>query len=226
MATATLSATKRDGTGKGVARSLRREGHVPGVIYGRTREALPLAINARELQRLLEHISAENTVIDLTIDGTTARTLIRQIQRHPLKRDIIHVDLQELVAGEKVEVRIPIVLQGIPKGVRVDGGILDQVMREVRVRVDPVNIPSRIDVDVTELSIGHSLHLTDVKIPEGVELLDDEESTIATVSAPKAVEEPTPAAEAAEPAEPELIRERKAEDEGAEGEGEKEKEKK
>jgi large subunit ribosomal protein L25 len=223
MATATLSAIKRDGTGKGVARSLRREGQVPGVIYGRTRDALALSINARELTRLLEHISAENTVIDLTIDGTTARTLIRQIQRHPLKRDIIHVDLQELVAGEKVEVKIPIVLQGIPKGVRVDGGILDQVMRELRVRVDPANIPARIEIDVTEVSIGHSLHLNEVKLPEGLEVLDDEESTVATVAAPKAVEEPTPAAEAAEPAEPELIRERKGEEEGAEGEGEKEK---
>ena len=99
---------------------------IPGVIYGRTRDAQPLSINARELTRLLEHISAENTVIDLTIDGTTARTLIRQIQRHPLKRNILHVDLQELVAGEKVEVRIPLVLQGIPAGVRTSGGILDQ----------------------------------------------------------------------------------------------------
>ncbi|MEW5918073.1 MAG: 50S ribosomal protein L25/general stress protein Ctc [Gemmatimonadota bacterium] len=223
MATATLSATKRDGTGKGVARTLRREGRVPGVIYGRTRDALPLSINARELARLLEHISAENTVIDLTIDGTTARTLIRQIQRHPLKRDIIHVDLQELVAGEKVEVKIPIVLQGIPRGVRVDGGILDQVMRELRVRVDPANIPARIEVDVTEVSIGHSLHLNEVKLPEGLEVLDDEDSTVATVAAPKAVEEPAPVAEAAEPAEPELIRERKGEEEEAEGEGEKEK---
>jgi large subunit ribosomal protein L25 len=225
MATATLSATKRSGTGKGVARSLRREGQIPGVIYGRAREAQPLAINARELLRLLEHISAENTVIDLTIDGATARTLIRQIQRHPLKRDIIHVDLQELIAGEKVEVRIPIVLQGIPAGVRTSGGILDQVMREVRVRVDPAHIPARIEVDVSELNIGHSIHLNEIAIPSGVEVLDDDEATIATVAAPKAVEEEAPAAEAAEPAEPELIRERKGEEEGAE-EGEAEKEKK
>jgi large subunit ribosomal protein L25 len=224
MATATLSATKRSGTGKGAARSLRRAGQIPGVIYGRTRAAQPLSINARELLRLLERISAENTVIDLTIDGSTARTLIRQIQRHPLKRDIIHVDLQELIAGEKVEVRIPIVLQGVPAGVRTAGGILDQVMREMRVRVDPAHIPARIDVDVTELSIGHSIHLSEIAIPEGVEVLDDDASTIATVGAPKAIEEPAPAAEAVEPTEPELIRERKPEEEGAE-EPEAEKEK-
>jgi large subunit ribosomal protein L25 len=225
MATATLSATKRDGTGKGVARSLRRDGQIPGVIYGRTRDAQPLAINARELLRLLERISAENTVIDLTIDGSMARTLIRQIQRHPLKRDIIHVDLQELIAGEKVEVKIPIVLQGIPAGVRTDGGILDQIMRELRVRVDPANIPARFEVDVTQLNIGHSLHLNEITIPEGVEVLEDDEATIATVVAPKAIEEPTAAVETAEPAEPELIRERKADEEGGE-EGEAEKEKK
>jgi large subunit ribosomal protein L25 len=220
MPIATLSATPRSDTGKGVARTLRREGRVPGVIYGRTREALPLSINARELTRLLEHISAENTVIDLTIDGTTARTLIRQIQRHPLKRNILHVDLQELVAGEKVEVRIPIVLQGIPAGVRTSGGILDQVMRELRVRVDPSNIPTRIEVDVTELNIGHSIHVNEITISSGVEVLDDDELTVATVGAPKEIEEPTPAAEAAEPAEPELIRERKGDEEEAEAEPE------
>ncbi|MGH7714150.1 MAG: 50S ribosomal protein L25/general stress protein Ctc [Gemmatimonadaceae bacterium] len=227
MATATLSATKRSGTGKGVARSLRREGRIPGVIYGRTREAQPLSINSRELLRLLEHISAENTVIELTFDGTTARTLIRQIQRHPLKRDILHVDLQELVAGEKVEVKIPIVLQGVPAGVRTAGGILDQIMRELRVRVDPSHIPSRIEVDVTELNIGHSIHLNEITIPSGVEVLEDHAATIATVGAPKAIEEPTPTAEAVEPAEPELIRERKDEEEAGEEEAaDKEKEKK
>lgn len=228
MTTATLSATKRSDTGKGVARSLRRAGRIPGVIYGRTRQPQPLSISARELQRLLEHISAENTVIDLTIDGSTARTLIRQIQRHPLKRDIIHVDLQELVAGEKVEVKIPIMLQGTPAGVRNSGGVLDQVMRELRVRVDPSQIPPRIEVDVTELNIGHSIHVSEIAVPAGIEVLDDDESTIATVVAPRAIEEPTPAAaaEAAEPAEPELIRKPKGEEEeGAEGEPEKEKDK-
>jgi large subunit ribosomal protein L25 len=228
MATASLSATKRSDTGKGVARTLRREGRIPGVIYGRMRQPQALSISARELMRLLEHISAENTVIDLTMDGSTARTLIRQIQRHPLRRDIIHVDLQELIAGEKVEVKIPIILQGIPAGVRTSGGILDQVMRELRVRVDPAQIPARFEVDVLELNIGHSIHVSDLAIPPGVEVMDDDTSTIATVSAPRAIEEPTPvaAAETAEPTEPELIRKPKGEDEEGEGEPEKEKEKK
>ncbi len=227
MTTATLSATKRSDTGKGVARSLRREGRIPGVIYGRARQPQALSISARELLRLLEHISAENTVIDLTIDGSTARTLIRQIQRHPLRRDIIHVDLQELIAGEKVEVKIPIVLLGTPAGVRTSGGILDQVMRELRVRVDPSHIPTRFEVDVTELNIGHSIHVNEITVPAGVEVMDDDTSTIATVAAPRAIEEPTPVAavETAEPAEPELIRKPKGEEEGAEEEPEKEREK-
>ncbi len=227
MATATLSATKRSDTGKGVARSLRRDGRIPGVIYGRTRQPQALSISARELLRLLEHISAENTVIDLTIDGSTARTLIRQIQRHPLRRDIIHVDLQELIAGEKVEVKIPIVLQGVPAGVRTSGGILDQVMRELRVRVDPSQIPARFEVDVTELNIGHSIHVNEIAVPAGVEVMDDDSSTIVTVAAPRAIEEPTPVAvaETAEPTEPELIRKPKGDEEGAEAEPEKEKEK-
>jgi large subunit ribosomal protein L25 len=212
MATVSLTATRRRDTGKGVARSLRREGNVPAVIYGRTREAVPLSINARELSRLLEHISAENTVIDLSIDGDTSRTLIRQF---------LQVHVQELVAGEKVEVRIPIVLHGTPAGVRLSGGILDQILRELRVRVDPANIPPRFDVDVTELNIGHSIHVGEISIPEGVEVLDDDELTIATIVAPRAVEEVAPAAETPESAEPELIR--KAKEDEEEGDEEQEK---
>ena len=92
MATATLSATPRTESGKGAARSLRRDGRVPGVVYGRARAAMPLSIDARELERLLGHINAETTVIDLALDGGSTRTLIREIQRHPLQRNVIHVD--------------------------------------------------------------------------------------------------------------------------------------
>src|ERR687885_166355 len=144
MATATLSATPRAGTGKGAARTLRREGQVPGVVYGHAREPQSLALNARELERLLERVNAESTVIELSVDGRTARTLIREIQRHPYKRDILHIDFQELVAGEKVTVRVPLVLVGTAEGVRAGGGILDQPMRELEIRVDPANIPNHI----------------------------------------------------------------------------------
>jgi len=218
MATANLGATPRTTTGKGAARSLRRDGQIPAVIYGHAREPQPLAINARELERLLERVSAETTVIELALDGRPARTLIREIQRHPVKRNIVHVDFQELVAGEKVTVNVPIVIVGTAAGVR-EGGILDQVMRELSVEVDPANIPNHIDVDVNELTIGHSVHVSDLTLPSGVTVLDDPEATVAVVSAPKVVEE-APAEAAAETeaaAEPEVIRKAKT-DEEEEGE--------
>ena len=217
MATAQLSASPRTTVGKGAARTLRSAGQIPAVIYGHAREPLSLAIPAREVEKLLERVSAESTVIELTLASGVARTLIREVQRHPFKKQILHIDFQELVAGEKVSVNVPIVLTGTPDGVRLSGGILSQVMSELSIRVDPVNIPRRIEADVTHVVIGHSLHVSDLKVPEGVEILDEADATIAVVSAPKVEAEPTPVAEGAEPgAEPELIRKTKEE----EGEGE------
>jgi large subunit ribosomal protein L25 len=217
MASANLSGSVRDNGGKGVARSLRSTGRIPAVIYGHGRDPQPLSIDTRELEKLLSHISAENTVIDLNVDGRSSRTLIREIQRHPFKRQILHVDFQELVAGEKVIVRVPVILMGVPAGVRMDGGVLDQTLRELEVEVDPANIPNHIEVDVTELHIGSSVHVSDITLPEGVEVVGDEDASVCVVSAPRAAVEET-AAEAAEAsAEPEVIRAKKTdEDEGSE----------
>lgn len=215
MATASLNAAPRTGTGKGVARSLRRDGKVPGVIYGHARQPQALSVDARELSRLLEQVSADTTVIELALDGGSTRTLIREIQRHPVKRDIIHVDFQELVAGELVIVQIPVVLVGTAIGVRLNGGIQAQVLTELECRVDPTNIPSKIEVDVTNLDIGHSIHVSDVKVPEGVEVLNEDNGTIVNVSALRSAEE-TPAGEAPATAEPEVIRAKKPEDEAGE----------
>ncbi|HEX6317120.1 MAG TPA: 50S ribosomal protein L25/general stress protein Ctc [Gemmatimonadaceae bacterium] len=218
MATAQLSALPRKDTGKGAARTLRRDGRFPAVIYGHSREPLPLSVPSREFERLLERVAAENTVIELSIDGTMARTLIREIQRHPVKRNVLHVDFQELVAGERVIVSIPIVLQGTAEGVRNAGGILSQVMQELECRVDPLNMPPNIVVDVTNVSIGHSIHVSEMVIPEGVEVLEDPEATVAVVAAPRVEEEtPAPGAAPEAAAEPELIRKPK-EDEEAETE--------
>lgn len=216
MATAQLSATARDTKGKGAARSLRTAGQIPAVIYGHAREPQSLAIPTREFEKLLERVSAESTVIELNLSSGVARTLIREIQRHPFKKQILHIDFQELVAGEKVTVNVPIVLTGTPEGVRVSGGILSQVMSELSILVDPVNIPRRIEADVTNVAIGHSLHVSDLTIPEGIEVQDDADATVAVVSAPKVEAEPTPGvAEGVEAAaEPELIR--KTKDEGEE----------
>jgi large subunit ribosomal protein L25 len=219
MASAQLSATPRDGTGKGAARSLRASGRIPGIIYGHGREPQALAIDTRELEKLLSKISAESTVIELTLDGKSAQTLIREIQRHPFKRQILHVDFQELVAGEKIIVRLPIVLSGVPDGVRQDGGVLDQTLRELEVEVDPANIPSHIEIDVTPLKIGDSIHVRDVKLPEGVEVVTELDSSVCVVSAPRAVVEETVATEeAATTLEPEVIRKAKTDEDEEEAE--------
>jgi len=216
---AQLSATSRDGTGKGAARTLRASGRIPGVIYGHGREPQPLAIDNRELEKLLSKISAESTVIELSLDGKSTQTLIREIQRHPFKRQILHVDFQELVAGEKITVRLPIVLTGVPDGVRQDGGVLDQTLRELEVEVDPANIPNHIEIDVTPLKIGESIHVRDIKLPEGVEVVTDTDSSVCVVSAPRAVVETTVVTEeAATTLEPEVIRKAKTDEDEEEPE--------
>jgi large subunit ribosomal protein L25 len=222
MAIVSFSATPREAVGKGAARQLRSKGEIPAVIYGHGREPQALSLNARDLDKMLGHIQAESTVIEVSVGGATSKTLIREIQRHPIKRQILHVDFQALVAGEKVTVSIPIVLQGVPEGVRLEGGVLDQTLREIEIEVDPSNIPDHVEYDVTNMVIGDSVHISDLKVPEGVEVLDDPETSVAVLAAPRAVIEETPVvAEAVEGepgavAEPEVIG-RGKEDEDEEG---------
>jgi large subunit ribosomal protein L25 len=216
MATANLSATPRTETGKGVARKLRAQHSIPGVLYGHHREPQPLVLDARELDRLVEHYATETTVVELGLDGQSVRTLIREIQRHPVKRTVLHVDFQALVAGEKVTVDVPIVLIGTPAGVRI-GGVLDQVMRELTVEVDPSNIPNHIDVDVSGLELAESIHVSDLKLPEGVTVLDEPDTTVCVVAPPRVAEEEAAAPEEETGVEPELIRKQK-EEEGEEKE--------
>src|SRR4051812_39822384 len=218
MASASLSAEMRSERGKGVARKLRAAGRVPGVVYGHGREPQSLSLVARDLDKLLSHIAAGSTVIELTLGRATTKTLIREIQRHPFKKQIMHIDFMELVAGEKVIVDIPLVFVGIPEGVRLSGALLEQIVHSIEVNVDPSNIPNHIDVDVTNLAMGHSLHVRDLVLPPGLEVLTDEDTTICAVIAPRAVVEETAAAEgdaAAAAGEPELIRKAKEDDEDA-----------
>jgi large subunit ribosomal protein L25 len=211
MASASLSAEPRSETGKGVARKLRAAGRIPGVIYGHARQATGLSLVARDFEKLLQHIAAGSTVIDLTLGSATTKTLIREIQRHPFKKQILHVDFQELVAGEKVTIDVPLVFVGIPEGVRLSGALLEQIMHSIEVFADPTSIPNHIDVDVTNLAMGHSLHVRDLKLPEGIEVLSDEDATICAVIAPRAVVEAAAAEEGAP--EPELITKGKVEEE-------------
>jgi len=215
--TVSLSASPRQASGKGGARQSRFRGKVPAVIYGHGRPTQSLEVEAKALEKALTGIEPASTIIELTVDGKTAKTLIREIQRHPLRPDIIHVDFYEIHATEKVKLKVPVHLVGNPDGVRNAGGVLDQVTREVEIEVLPENIPDRVELDVTALKIGDSLHVRDLTIANA-KLLTEADLTIATVVPPRAEEVAAPTAEAAtEPAEPELIRKVR---EGEEGEGE------
>ncbi len=212
MSTATLSATLRSESGKGAARALRRAGSVPAVIYGHKRAPMSLSVSTRDHERLLERVSAETTVVELSIDGKVSRTLIREIQKHPFKKQLVHVDFQELVAGEMITVNVPLILVGVSIGVRSFAGILDQTMRELEVEVDPAAIPNHIDVDVTALNIGDSVHVRDLKLPAGVKVLTDLDSSVVVVAAPKVNATDAAADAAAAAAEPEVLRAKKLAD--------------
>lgn len=216
MASASLSAQTRTGVGTGDARKLRQGGEIPAVLYGHGRDPQSITVNAREMDRLLSQFSAGSTVIDLSIGGAVAKTLIREIQRHPVKRNILHLDFQQLVEGEKITVSIPLKFVGTADGVRNSGGILEEIMHVVHLRVDPSAIPNHIDIDVTPLTIGHSIHVRDLTLPEGVTVLDEPGATVCVCAAPKTATEDTPAAEGVEATgapEPELIRKPKPEEE-------------
>jgi large subunit ribosomal protein L25 len=189
------------------------------VVYGHGRASQPLVMDARSLEQALTGVDVPSTLIELTVDGQKLRALIREIQRHPIRPDIIHVDFYEIRAEEKITLRVPVHLVGIPEGVRNGGGVLDQVMRDVEIEVLPEHIPDRVELDVTQLLIGHSLHAGDLVIPNA-KLLAPQDLTICTVVPPRAEEVVAPTPEAtAEVAEPELIRPEREED-LAEGEGE------
>jgi large subunit ribosomal protein L25 len=210
---ANLQVASRTATGKGAARSLRREGKIPGVIYGPGREAEPVAIETSALSKTLFGISAATTILDVAVDGRPpVKALIREIQRDSLRPgDIIHLDLYEVRSDEEITLAVPVRLIGVPDGVRNFGGVLDHVLRELEIEVLPSNIPEHVDLDVTALTIGHSLFVRDVTV-ENARILNDPDTPICTVVAPRTEEAPAVVEEVAT-AEPELIRKPKPEDE-------------
>ncbi|MHB1311688.1 MAG: 50S ribosomal protein L25/general stress protein Ctc [Gemmatimonadaceae bacterium] len=214
MATVQFSATSRTDTGKGAARKLRAAGRIPGVIYGHARAPQALTLDTHTFTQLLEKVSYATTVFELSLDGASSNALIREIQRHPFRKEILHVDFQELVAGEKVVVQVPLTYVGASVGVK-EGGIVDQIMHELSIRVDPMQIPNHIDVDITPLAIGHSLHVSDIVVPEGVEVLNDEDATVCTCAAPKEEKAAEPVEGAVAVAEPEVLAKGKKDEEGA-----------
>ncbi len=210
----TLKANTRQDSGKGVARTLRREGKTPAVIYGRGRESEALVLDAAVLSRLISHITS-STPVEVTVeDREPVRALIREVQRNPIRpEDILHVDLYEIHAGETIQLSVPLHLEGIPEGVRNFGGVLDQAMRELEIKVLPRHIPERVDVDVTALEIGQAIYVSDLDVPNA-EILADPSVAVCSVIAPRAVEEEVPAETLEdEAAEPEVIGKAKDEEE-------------
>ena len=230
--TAQLSAEPRTVHGTGEMRRMRKAGRTPAVIYGHGREPAALSVSSFDLGRLLESIAPASTIVDLTVGDATYKTLIREVQRHPLRPGVTHVDFYEVKAGERITLEVPVHLVGIPDGVRNQGGTLDQVLRMVEIEVLPGDIPERVELDVTVLTIGKSLPVSALVIPNA-KILTDAGLTVCTVVAPRVEEVVAPVAAAAvegavvegaegaapaapagaEVAEPELIRKRKAVDE-------------
>jgi large subunit ribosomal protein L25 len=208
---ASLKATTRNESGKGTARSLRRAGQIPAVIYGHNRKPETLTLEGAAFSRLLAGISSGSTILDVTVEGQKpVKALIREIQRHPLRAtDILHVDLYEVSANEKITVEVAVHLVGTSDGVRNFGGVMDQVLHKLELKVLPADIPSHIDVDVTPLGIGKSIFVRDIK-SDKFEILNDPRLPICSCVAPRTEEVATPAAAAETGSEPELIRKAKA----------------
>jgi len=184
---ATLKVETRDGRGKGAARQLRRAGSIPGNLYGREIEPISVQADMREFAALVGAISVENTIVELSLDGDAPRrVLIREIQRHPVRPDFLHVDFYEIRAGEKLKVNVPLHLIGTPIGVR-NGGTLQQVRHELEVECLPSEIPPSFEIDISGLEIGDSFHISDVDAG-ALEILEDGGRTICAVAAPRVVE--------------------------------------
>lgn len=218
MAMLSLKSARRSDVGKGVARKLRQAGRVPAVYYGRGEAPIPLVVTLRELEEVIDRAEGSNVIVDLRVEGDAGadrKALIREIQRDPVVGNILHLDLQHISLTERIIVEVPIVLLGTPIGVKDGGGILEHLLREVEVECLPTDIPSRLEADVSGLNIGDSLHVSDLKA-ERVVIKTEADRAIAAVVPPTILEEVKPAEEVA-PAEPELVKEKKEEEEEAEG---------
>ena len=197
---ATLNLELRNAAGKGAARKLRRAGRVPAIVYGGNEAPVMVSVEAQEARRVFEAISVENTILHLSLGGDTERALVREVQTHPFRPDILHVDFIRIRRGVPIEVQVPVHLLGVAAGVRNDGGRMDQVSHDVPVKCVPSKIPEAIEVDVTSFVVGDVLRAGDLEMPDGVENLADPGLVICGVAAPTiSVEEEEEAAEGIEP---------------------------
>jgi large subunit ribosomal protein L25 len=185
-----LNVQPRTERGKNDMRKLRTRGRVPAVVYGHGDETRTLSVSAHDLEKLLGSISVENTIIDLALEGgATTPALIREVQYHPARKLVLHVDFLVIHAGQKIHLEVPIRLHGSPIGVRDNGGILQEVLRDLHVECLPGDIPEAIDLDIDNLDIGDVIHVRDVSAPN-VRILNDPDIVLVTVVAPTVAELP------------------------------------
>jgi large subunit ribosomal protein L25 len=208
-----LKAQKRTLVGRNAVKRIREKGLVPGVIYGSNQQPMPLEVDSRQLSTVLAHASSEHILVELEIvdgdQGTNKLVLIQEVQHHPLKRDLVHVDFHAVSATEKITSAVPIETTGEALGVRTFGGLLEHSLRTLEVQCYPQDLPGIVQIDVTNLNIGETLHVRDLQLPAGVEAITDEDLTVVSVVASRVGEETTEAAEQA--AAPEVITEKKTE---------------
>jgi large subunit ribosomal protein L25 len=227
MAVISLSGERRSDIGKGGARKARAAGKIPGVVYGHGEQPVAVAVGARDFQLALRHHVGSNAIVNLAVDGGEFTALIRDVQYDPVTHNVLHLDFQQISLTETIEVSVAVHLIGTAVGVKDGGGLLEPITREVEVRCLPTAIPAFLEVDVSQLAVGQSVHVRDL-VTKGVEVLTDPEVTLATVVAPTVLEE-KPAeeaavAEGATAAEPEVITKGKKDEEAA-GKDDKAKEK-
>lgn len=207
------------------AKKLRESGRIPAVIYGRQAQPQNLEIISKEMEDLVHRSISENLLVDLAVkdDSRPKRlALVQEIQHHPLSGKLLHVDLHEVAEDEKVTIMVGVESDGEPEGVKTGGGVLEHVLFKIRVRALPKDLPEVITVDVRHLKLNESIHLGEIKAPEGVEIIGDKHLSVIAVSAPKTEEEEAAeAAEAAAPGEVEMIKEKKEDGETPAKPGEK-----
>jgi large subunit ribosomal protein L25 len=223
METFTLEGKAREGRGKGPARRLRTTGMVPATLYGGKKEAISLAVNAKQVARILRSETGHNTIFSVTVDaGGQERAMLKDWQVDPISGKLLHVDLLRIAMDVRMRVKVPVHVFGEPQGVKMQGGVFEMVTREVELECLPGDIPEEFKVDVSDMLIGKQLRAADLPFdPAKIKLVTDPTRVLAHVVVLKKEEEPAPeaavAAEAA-PAEPEVIKKGKKEEEG-EGEG-------
>jgi large subunit ribosomal protein L25 len=225
MKSVALNAFPRSLGRRAGSKKLRTEGRIPAVIYGRQTKPQNLELNAKEMETLIHHSASENLLVDLALkeDARPKRlALVQEVQHHPLSGKVLHVDFHEVAEDEKVTVMVPVDTIGEAAGVKTGGGVLEHVLFKIKARALPKDLPESITVDVSHLNIGQAIHLGEIPVPPGVELLGDKKIPVIAVAAPRTEEEE--AAEAAEaaaaPGEVEMIKEKKEEgEEGAPAKG-------